>query len=255
MRTRLHARARDGDELERALALGHVEPWFQPLLDLRVNRITGVEALARWRHPDRGLLDAAAWMAVAEDCGLVVDLGTHLAGPIAAARRGWGAAAPGLAVNLSAQELTAVGAEALVARLGGAAGPLWFEVAEPALTPGSGRLDQELAALRRRGARVAVDGFGTGSSSLARLGGGDADMVKIDRRFVGALDRDPAAAAMVEAAAAMGRALGLDVVAVGVERADQLDRLRTLGCTHAQGFAISPVVPAGDVPALVRAWR
>jgi diguanylate cyclase (GGDEF)-like protein/PAS domain S-box-containing protein len=258
MRHRLRARARHGDELVLALARGHIEAWFQPLLDLRVNRISHVEALARWRHPERGTLDAAEFVPVAEDAGLIVELGAYLATHITQARRRWAAGAatvPGLAVNLSPQEIAAVGADALVERLGGGAGPLWFEIAERALAPEAGRLERDLAGLRRRGAKVAVDGFGTGSSSLGRLGGGAVDVLKIDRRFVAGLGTDPAAAAMVEAAAALGRALGLDVVAVGLEGADQLDALRQLGCTHAQGFAISPAVPADEIPAIVRSWH
>jgi diguanylate cyclase (GGDEF)-like protein/PAS domain S-box-containing protein len=258
LRSRLQLRVRREGELLRAIDRHEVEPWFQPILDLRDNRIAAVEVLARWRHPERGLLAGCELIPLAEDTGLIVALGGDVADQAVAARDAWAAAggrAPDLTINLSEQELAVPGDVPTVERLGVPAGHLWVELSEAALSrPGKGP-GSVLAGLRARGGRVVVDHFGTGSSNIGRLGRGTADALKIDRRFVAGFGTDPEATTVVEGAIALGRALDLDVVAVGVEHIEQLERLRDLGCTHAQGFAIAAAVPAEEIPDLVRTWR
>jgi diguanylate cyclase (GGDEF)-like protein len=258
LRSRMQSRVRYEDELARAIEAHQLEPWFQPILDLRDNRIVAVEMLARWRHPQRGMVEASEVMAVAEDSGLIVALGADLAGQARLARDRWaapGGNAPDLTVNLSAQELNVTGASGVLSRLACAPGHLWVELGEDTLMQDTARTASELAALRARGVRVAVDRFGTGRTSIGRLSRDTADAIKIDRSFVAGFGTDSAATSVVEGAVGLGRALDLDVVAVGVERVDQLDGLRRLGCTHAQGYAIGSAVAADDVPELMRSWR
>ena len=265
--TAMHEQARarlalEGD-LRRALAQGELELHYQPQVSLATGQIVGVEALARWQHPARGMIAPAQFLPLAEEIGLMVPLGQWV---LAAAcrqaqewRARWQAAAElRLAVNLSAPEfrephLVARVAEVLT-RTGFPPHLLELELTESALLGDAPATADTLRALRRLGVRLALDDFGTGYSSLSYLRRFRADTLKIDRSFVAGLATTPEQQAIVAAIGALAHALGLGVTAEGVETAEQVERLRSLGCDLGQGYYFArPLPPEGMGPLLTAA--
>src|SRR4051794_29857443 len=245
-------------ELRQALGRGELTLVYQPQLDLATGRIEGVEALARWDHPERGPVPPGEFVPVAEASGLIMPLGAWVlreACRQAAAWRREGLALT-MAVNVSPAQLRhpdgleAVG-EALRAS-GLEPGVLGLEITEGVLMETFGRAaDEVLRGLAARGVGLAIDDFGTGYSSLAYLRRLPARRIKVDRSFVRGIGADPEDEAVVRAIVTLGHALGKAVVAEGVETEVQLAFLRELGCDAAQGFLLARPQPAVEVRQLL----
>jgi EAL domain-containing protein (putative c-di-GMP-specific phosphodiesterase class I) len=238
--------------LRRAIDEGGLEVFYQPEIDLGTGRVMGFEALARWDHPTEGRLTAESFIDLAEDTGLVVDLGDRVLREACAQAARWGRGPDGppptVRVNLSARQLAQADVVARVVSALAAAGIdgtcLCVEVTEAALMADRANAQAVLDELRRLGVTVAVDDFGTGWSSLAHLKRLPVDVLKIDRSFVDGLGIDPDDSDVVAAVVALARSLGLRVVAEGVETRRQLDELRRLGCDGAQGYLFARPLPA-----------
>jgi EAL domain-containing protein (putative c-di-GMP-specific phosphodiesterase class I) len=245
------ARLRVEGELRAALANGELVPHYEPLVSLETRTIVGVEALARWRHPRRGLLEPAAFLPIAEDSGLIVQVDEAIIDRALADAAEWltvlGPDQPMLvSVNVSGRhlvsgEVVSTVRDALAAH-DWAASRLAVELTEGVLIHDDAALQETLAALREIGVTIVVDDFGTGFSSLGYLHRFPVSSVKIDRSFVERLDARDSDAALVGAVIGMADALGLQTVAEGVETAAQRDLLVELGCGYGQGFLFSPPV-------------
>ncbi len=262
MRSRLVNRLRQERLLARAVADRQLALHYQPVVRLPELEISGVEALVRWDHPDRGLVLPGDFIPLAEDSGLIVEVGGWvLTEGVRQAVRWSGSVGPtrGLevAVNLSAKQLAEPYFVKEVAGLlhehdiGRQPVSLWLEITETLLLEDPIVTASLLTQLRGLGVKLSIDDFGTGYSSLAYLRRFPVDCLKIDRSFVSGLDGDtdsrPIAAAIVE----MAHALGLRVVAEGVETSTQLEALVDLGCDAAQGFLFAPALPAPQLEALL----
>ena len=215
---------------------------YQPELEVGSGKVTGMEALIRWRHPERGLLLPQEFLPVAEECGLIVPIGEWVLREACTQARAWrdaGHAVP-VAVNLSEAQflhgrlLEAV--DAALAQSGLAPADLDLEITEGAIMHGDQGLDATVAGLRARGVQLTIDRFGTGPSSLSSLRRFPLSKLKIDRSFVNDIERDPLEAALIPAIIAVARSLRLRVVAEGVETEEQLRFLRQHGCDVYQGY-------------------
>jgi diguanylate cyclase (GGDEF)-like protein len=246
-------------DLRAALDADEFRVLYQPMVDLRDGIIRAVEALVRWDRGPLGLVSPLEFIPLAEETGLIVDLGEWVLAEacktVAALDRG--SATPlELSVNLSGRQLTHDGLEATVARALVAAGlapeRLTLEITESVLLADGYAIVDRLSALRRMGVKVAIDDFGTGYSSLSYLRRLPIDAVKIDRTFIEHMTGDPRQAALVEAIIGLCRSLDLQVVAEGVESPDQARRLLELGCHLAQGYELGRPKPASALRALLR---
>ncbi len=240
-RAREHFRIAQG--LRRALSRQEFELHYQPQVDLRSGRVIGAEALLRWRDPERGLVPPGAFIGVAERTGLIVDIGAWVLDRACADAARWHALGFGslpLSVNVSVVQMRRGDFPQLLAdairRHGLEQGQFEVELTESVFLDDAARMRTVLADLKRSGLRIAIDDFGTGYSSLAYLRRLDVDRLKIDRSFVLGLTEDADAAAIVSAVIQMAHALGLQVVAEGVEDQATMQRLRELGCDEAQGY-------------------
>lgn len=241
-------------ELRRGLERGEVVPYFQPIVDLVGGEVVGFEVLARWLHPERGLLLPAQFLPMAEESGLIVELGQRILRDSLAQLAHWRAvglrfASCSVAVNVATQQLIdsdflQVVEEAL-GETGIDAGSLWLEITETSLMADTEAADGSLRALRSLGLHLSVDDFGTGYSSLTYLKRFPVEAIKVDRSFVAGLGLEADDTSIVDAVIRLGHSLGLTVVAEGVETPLQLDRLRDLGCDRAQGYLFGQPRPAG----------
>ena len=254
MAEELVARVRTEGELRDGIARGEVELHYQPVVDVVSGRVAGIEALARWRHPVRGLLPPAEFVPLAETAGLVGPLGRAVLKQACRQLARWdaehGEATASVAVNVSPRELLAPGYAGAVREVlratGLAPGRLVLEVTESALMEGGRVVVDVLAGLRACGVRVSLDDFGTGHSSLARLQHLPLDELKIDRSFVAAAAPGDGAAAdssILELLVVLADRLGLGLVAEGVETPEQLALLRRLGCPRVQGWLLGRPQP------------
>ncbi|PWW22286.1 PAS domain S-box-containing protein/diguanylate cyclase (GGDEF)-like protein [Geodermatophilus normandii] len=247
-------------DLRTAAGSGQFSLLYQPQVDLRSGRITGAEALARWHHPLHGLVLPDTFIPVAESSGTIDLIDDWALGEACRQLAGWDAAGlPRLqvAVNISARRLARGDLADTVRSSARAAGVdparLEVEITETATTSCADEAARTLQEVRALGVSIAIDDFGTGHSSFGRLRVLPVDRLKIDRSFVAALDGRAGAGSIAGAMVAMGRSLGLDVVAEGVETAEQLDALRALGCSSVQGWLFGRPVPADEIASLVRA--
>jgi len=244
-------RLRTMEELRTALDGDELVVFLQPQMDLRDGRIVGAEALVRWNHPTRGLLSPAHLLPAAEQAGLLRPLTDRvLELALAAAARWWPDRAVPVSVNLSAANVTDLDLAGKVAdalhRHGLPARALTLELVEDTLMADPERGRTVLADLRRFGVRTSIDDYGTGYSSLAYLRHLPADELKLDRSLTADVDRDPRAAAIVQSSVALAHALGLTLVAEGVETLATSSTLARLGCDVAQGYAIAHPMPVDD---------
>ncbi|MCR0981018.1 putative bifunctional diguanylate cyclase/phosphodiesterase [Roseomonas populi] len=234
-------------DLRAALALGQFEVFYQPKLHLLKNRLSGFEALIRWRHPVRGLVPPDLFIPLAEEVGLIARIGEWVLRAACEEAARWPGGL-GVAVNVApSQFYTGTLVPTVTAALAASGLPghrLELEITETALLRDGAEVLRQLTALKALGVRIALDDFGTGYSSLTQLRSFPFDRVKIDRSFADD-------AVVVRAVAALGTSLGMGVTAEGVETADQLRRLREDGCTEAQGYHLSRPVPASDVPGII----
>lgn len=227
---------------------------YQPQVDMRTGMLVGAEALLRWRDPELGELSPAVFIPVAEEIGLICEIGNWAlrAGceQSQAWRSRWNFRLP-LSINVSPLQLQRPGLAAFMADLleetGADPALLELEVTESAVLDPDGVAIAEIHALRALGLRVAVDDFGTGYSSLSHLNNLEVDRIKIDRSFVsrvnGPVDHDP----VIDAIVAIAGAMKIEVIAEGVEREAQRDFLLSRGCTSAQGFLYGASVSAGEL--------
>jgi len=256
LRNRVLLRLRTENELRRAIDQDELRVVYQPVVELESGRLTAVEALVRWEHPERGTVDPVDFIPVAEESGLIGALGdwvlTRACRDGAAWQRRFQREEPLLVcVNTSPRQLANAAFPARVAdimgRHGLAPGSLALEITESVLMEEAHAPVTVLASLREYGLRLMLDDFGTGYSSLSYLRRFPLDVLKIDRSFVAGLGRDDEDLAIVTAIVQMARTLGLTVVAEGVERPEQLERLRELECELVQGRLIAEPMPAEDV--------
>lgn len=248
-------RARAVQDLGRGIEQEELEVWFQPQYELQSGTLIGAEALVRWRHPTQGLLPPGAFIPAAETSGLIVPLGRQVLRQALDEARGW----PGclrVAVNVSALNLMAADFDRDVARELERAGVdparLELEVTESGVV--DPRAIELLEHLRRTGIRIAIDDFGTGYSSFATLRRLPVDALKIDRAFVAPLapEVDDPSQVVVRAIIEVAEALGLEVVAEGVETPAQAEILTALHCKAVQGFHFGRPMPADAMAALAR---
>jgi diguanylate cyclase (GGDEF)-like protein/PAS domain S-box-containing protein len=235
------------NDLRRAVERGELLLHYQPQVEIATGRVVAVEALVRWKRPNGELLLPDAFLPLAEDTGLILPIGEWILEEACRQARIWrtrGHLALRVAVNISAQqfeapELTGV-VSRILQRVGLEPGALELELTESAIMHNPDLAVTNLASLRSIGVRSFVDDFGVGYSSLSSLKRLPVDALKIDRSFVRDIMTDPDDAAIVRAIVSLGRTLKLDVVAEGVEDADQLAFLRTEGCDRMQGHLVSP---------------
>jgi diguanylate cyclase (GGDEF)-like protein/PAS domain S-box-containing protein len=247
-RQRSQARLQTAEELRVAVDSDQLRVVYQPIVHLGQATPAGLEALVRWQHPRRGLLAPAEFIQVAEDTGLVVPLGAwvlrqacrDLTGILDTGGLGGSDSELVMSVNLSARQLSTPGllpmVQSVLAECGLAPGRLCFEITESVLMDDVDLAISVLSDLRALGVRLAIDDFGTGYSSLGYLRRFPVDIVKLDRAFVAGLGSDTAADAIAAAVINLGHALGLSVIAEGVETEEQLTVLRALRCDRAQGY-------------------
>ena len=232
---------------------------YQPKVSLASERVVGYEALLRWQHPTRGLLAPDEFIAVAEDSGLIVPIGEWVLERAARQAAEWKAARPDvpfdMCVNLSARQFAQPDIVAVVERAIDSSGldptALCLEITESMLMEQTPVTTATLDHLKRLGVRLALDDFGTGYSSLGYLQRFRLDYLKVDRSFVDGLGRDQGQSAIVDAVVRLAQALGLRVIAEGVETRVQLEALRELGCDLIQGYLFSRPVPPEDARALL----
>ena len=250
-------RRQDEDDLRTALAEQQFEVHYQPIVDLAGEHTVGVEALIRWRHPSRGLLAPAAFLDLAEEIGLMPELGIWVLEQACAQAVEWQRDNPAfeLNVNLSASQLSsphlADDVNAALDRSGIPPHLLVLELTESVALTDLAESARVLASLKKLGVRIALDDFGTGFSSLSHLGTLPVDVVKIDRSFVQAMPGSATGASVAEAVLQIARTFGLAPVAEGVEDADQAARLRDLDCAQAQGYHFAKPMPATGISELL----
>jgi diguanylate cyclase (GGDEF)-like protein/PAS domain S-box-containing protein len=248
-------------DLRAAISAGQLELVFQPVMEFSTSRITGVEALVRWSRAGHAV-PAAEFLKVAEDSGLIVPLGEWVLREACAQaarwrRSGWGV---GVCVNVSLRQLTdgrfAATVVAALDESGIPSGALTLEVAERILIEGAGPVANSLAELRRHGVRLAIDDFGTGYASLAYLRQLAVDTIKIDPSFVAGVTEDATLAMLTRTIIQVAHDLGIEVVAEGIERPEQLELLRVMGCGLGQGYLIGEPMSATGVETLASAgWQ
>jgi diguanylate cyclase (GGDEF)-like protein/PAS domain S-box-containing protein len=242
-------------DLRRALAADELVVHYQPVLEVATGDVVGVEALVRWEHPTRGLVSPGEFIPVAEQSGLIEQLGDVVLRQACAQARAWAddERLPELvlAVNLSARQLLrpdlAAEVGEVIAAAGLEPGRVCLEITESALLAEDASATGAVRALKALGVGIAVDDFGTGYSSLSHLTQLPVDVLKIDRSFIDGIDGDPHDRAMVRSIVGLAHDLGLVAVAEGVETGAQLATLAAIGCDHAQGFLIARPVPADDL--------
>ena len=241
-------------DLRQTMREGGFELYFQPLYSLSEQRLKGFEALIRWNHPDRGFVGPADFIPLAEETGLIVQIGEWVIREACAQAAQW----PGelsVAVNISPRQFTSpVLAQTIVQALAAAGLPpsrLELEITESIFISNVERTLSVLHGLRSLGVRIALDDFGTGYSSLSYLRSFPFDKLKIDQSFVRDLDSDTSAHAIIRAITTLAAALGIQTLAEGVELASHMEVLRTEGCDMIQGYLISRPVPASAVNGLV----
>ncbi|MCP3394526.1 GAF domain-containing protein [Bradyrhizobium sp. CCGB12] len=245
--------------LRRALEREQFSLNYQPKVDMETGQITGVEALLRWTHPDLGNVSPAQFIPLAEETGLIVPIGRWVLNEACAQAMAWqrrGLLPLSMAVNLSprqfADEHLLQDVDEALAASGMSPVLLQLEVTESMMMRNVGRALKVLDAIQSRGIRLAIDDFGTGYSSMSLMKHFPIDTIKIDRSFVRDLPQDSEDQAIAQAIISMGKALGMTVVAEGVENAEQEAFLRTHGCDEMQGYLISKPLPARQMAELLR---
>jgi len=240
-------------ELRRGVERGEIVPYFQPIVELQSGRIVGFEVVARWLHPDRGLLPPGEFLPFAEESGLLVSLGASMMRNSLSQMARWRAAGHSfangsVAVNVGSRQLVDSSFLPTVVEILDETGldpdSVWFEITESALLADARAATSTLREIRGLGIHLSVDDFGTGYSSLTYLKRFPVEAIKIDRSFVSGLGIEDEDSTIVEAVIQLGRALGLTVVAEGVESPLQLQRLRDLKCDRGQGYLFGRPRPA-----------
>ena len=244
--------------LEQAIANDEFVMYYQPRARTSTGEFCSMEALLRWRHPERGLLSPLEFIALAEQTRLIIPLGELVVKKVCAQIVQWrdaGLPLQPVSVNVSALQLkddrlrrllrAAIDEQHISPSL------IAIELTETSILDEEGSAPEELRLLRAMGIELQIDDFGTGYSSLSKLQSLDIDVVKIDQSFIRKLGKDPQSRALCEAIISIGRTLTITVVAEGVETPEQLRSLQEMGCDEVQGYLISRPVPAEDIPAML----
>lgn len=246
-------------ELRNGLIQGEFEVYYQPQVSLQTGAITGVEALVRWRHGIRGMIEPREFLPLAEETGLIMQIDEFVQRQAFHDVAAWQRAGLGdisVSVNLSALQMEQEGfVERFVSSLQASGLPpecAKLEITENTLMQDMEVIVPKLKAIRELGVRIAVDDFGTGYSSLSYLHQFPINTLKIDRSFVGDIRAEQGDASIIDAIVAMARGLHLDLIAEGVENRTQLKYLQQQGCEEVQGFIFSPAVPATDLVELLK---
>ena len=262
MNQRARERLAMENELRRALSRQQFELHYQPKLCCRTGAIVGVEALLRWRSPDRGLILPGEFVALLEETGLIIEIGAWVLREACRQTQAWhasGVAMPSVAVNVSGRQLEMAGFAETVREALESSGlipaALEIELTESVLMRDAPAVVSILGTLKAMGVRLAVDDFGTGYSSLAYLKRFPIDCLKVDRSFVQDITADPDDASITRAIINMAHELALEVVAEGVETEGQLRLLVHGRCDQIQGYYFSRPLPAIDIEAMLRAGR
>ena len=244
-------------DLQRAIAREELQLQYQPIVELATSRVIGAEALIRWRRGDEPVAPRA-FLAVAEDSGLIVALGEWVLRKVCQQGAAWRDASwdVGVSVNIALRQLNAphfpAQVAAALAESGLPPGALTIELSERMLVEDAGLIADRLAELRDLGVKLAVDDFGTGYASLAHLRELPADIIKIDPSFISGLGQDPVLTMLTKTIVQVGRDLGMQVVAEGIEQPRQLAELREMGCGFGQGFLVARPMAAPGVESLIR---
>ena len=240
--------------LRKAFSNEELEVYYQPKLDVAQNRIRSVEALIRWNHPTKGQISPAEFVNIAEECGLISDLGAYVLQAACLQTQAWEAKGLGqlsVSVNLSPRQLRDEGLEALIINTIETthipAENLELELTENAIMEDTKGAVQLLSALRKTGIKISIDDFGTGYSSLSYLNELPLDILKIDRSFIVGIENSKAQKAIVKAIIVLGNSLNLQVVAEGIENEAQLSLLSNYGCDFIQGYLVSKPLTANDM--------
>ncbi|ASJ76142.1 putative bifunctional diguanylate cyclase/phosphodiesterase [Granulosicoccus antarcticus] len=242
-------------DLRQALAEGQFELWYQPKINIRDNCLMGVEALIRWRHPERGMIQPDLFISTAERVGMIKEIGEWVFATACTQLREWNnmGLKLSMAVNISGDHFIAANFCNFIVKTI-ELHQLRFQDIEIEITESLSRDPEEhrliCHELRSRGVRIAIDDFGTGYSSLSVLGNLEVDTLKIDKSFIDGVASEPASQLMVRAIIDLALGLGYDIVAEGVESADQLEVLRERGCPYIQGYYFSRPVEASKMPML-----
>ena len=246
--------------LRRGLEAGQFALYYQPQIEVATGRLVGAEALIRWNHPDLGLVSPARFIPVAEETGLIVEIGDWVLREACREAARWialGLPELRVAVNLSALQFKRGDIEKSVAGAIETSGiepyMLELELTESILISDTENILSTVKRLKSMGVRLSIDDFGTGYSSLSYLKRFEVDKLKIDQSFIRDLATDPEDAAIVRAIIQMARSLGLRTVAEGVENQDVLDHLRLFHCDETQGYFHARPLPAADFVAFVQA--
>ena len=261
MTTRAKERLSLEADLRLALDQGELSLHYQPQVDLISGQIVGLEALARWQHPTRGMVSPAAFIPLAEECGLIVNLGHWALQSACRQIRVWtdaGLAPRQIAVNVSAVQLSRgdllESVRLALKESGISPNQLELEITESFVMADRDRSFKAIADLKALGVRLSIDDFGTGYSSLAYLQQLEVDKLKVDISFVRDMTRNSGNASIVKAVIALGHSLGLEIIAEGVEEAGQARYLRSLSCDVMQGYLISKPLPAEEMTCFLHAF-
>jgi EAL domain-containing protein (putative c-di-GMP-specific phosphodiesterase class I) len=246
-----------------ALRDGQLRLHYQPEIDLATGRITAVEALVRWQHPERGLVPPGEFIPVAEESGLIVSMGEWVLREACSQLAAWRSAGTvdsemRVAVNVSARQLTHPDLPRLVAAALESTGldptALCLEITESAVIADTKVALTNLRTIKQQGVHVALDDFGVGFSSLSQIRElPPVDVIKVDRSFTAGLGEHDSDGAVVKAVLSLARSLGLTAVAEGVETEHQLGLLRELGCDVGQGFYFARPQPPGEIERVLTA--
>jgi diguanylate cyclase (GGDEF)-like protein/PAS domain S-box-containing protein len=255
MRERVVERLELTADLEPALLRDELFLEYQPVVDLRTGQVTGVEALLRWLHPQRGRLTPDRFIGLAESSGAIVQMGLWVLRNACAQLRRWDDDALEVSVNVSTRQLADPGfpadVRAALEDTGVAPERLTLEITEHLLADDGETTREQLAALKEIGVLLAVDDFGTGYSALSYLQAFPLDVLKVDRSFVQGIDRDAEKARLVQGIVEMGHNLGMTVVAEGIEEPGEAALLREFRAGRGQGYLFARPVPADAIPGLL----
>jgi EAL domain-containing protein (putative c-di-GMP-specific phosphodiesterase class I) len=244
--------------IRRAIAQNEFRVYYQPQVDLYSGQIIGVEALVRWQHPDLGLVSPSNFIPIAEESGLIIQIGEMIMRTACAQNKAWqdaGLPPIRMAINFSARQFQDLNLATRVKQVlldtGLDPSYLEIEITESVMMKDENTAIQTLRQLRNSGVHISIDDFGTGYSSLSHLKRFPVEKIKIDASFIREITTDNDDAAITTAIIAMAHSLNLKAIAEGVENVDQLRFLRSLKCDAMQGFLFSPALPADDVTKLL----
>ncbi len=248
--------------LRHGISHGELRAYYQPVVDARTGVVTGCEALVRWQHPEQGLIPPASFIPIAEDSGLIVQLGTWMFAEACRQAKEWEELIPEgrvfkISVNLSARQFLDMGLLATVKDILSAANldtnrmHMVFEVTESMLMADPDEAVSILNAFRNLGISIAIDDFGTGYSSFSHLKRFPVESLKIDRSFIIGIGADNDDEAIVSAVVQLAHALNLQVIAEGVETTDQLLKLRQMSCDFIQGYYFAKPAPADELYSMI----